>query len=176
MVLPRGVEYPPPSAARTAVGMSTLIAMSVDESDRLTQLLQLTGKIAMELVYAQPGKDSGLLPINCLLDQIEEIAPAAEPPPVVREALGLARKWLDGVFETTGLFDATTLSRLGEWSNWLTAAWEALNAGGEVAPMPPGWAAEPRSRPRPPVPRRLPRPALRLPKPPRRSTARCPST
>ena len=113
--------------------------MSADYKENLSQLIQLTGKIAMELVYVEAGKDVGLLPINCLLDQMEEVCTAAPPPPVLKQALELGRKWVDGIFETTGLFDARAIKRLGEWSNWLTSAWEGLKDGREFAPLPKEW-------------------------------------
>jgi two-component system, chemotaxis family, sensor kinase CheA len=113
--------------------------MSTDFKVSITNLVQLTGKIAMELVYAEPGKDIGLLPVNCLLDQIEEICAAAPPPPVLQQAIQLGRTSVDEIFSTTGLFDPESIAFLGEWSNWLTSALEATQDNREFAPLPKAW-------------------------------------
>lgn len=116
--------------------------MSADYKGNLSQLIQLTGKIAMELVYVEAGKDVGLLPINCLLDQMEELCAATPPPPLLKQAVELGRKWVDGIFETTGLFDPPSIQRLGAWSNWLTSAWEGVLDSREFAPLPKEWLSE----------------------------------
>src|ERR1035437_4227307 len=77
-------------------------------------IIDLAEKIALELVFAEPGKDTGLLPINSLLGEIEAgfaSLPAAEP---VRPAVALARQWVDGALEA-GALDAAWIERLGKW-------------------------------------------------------------
>ena len=77
----------------------------------ILELKALSEKVAMELVFAEPGKDSGLLPINCLFGQIEELMSAHDWPDGFMRGTGHARRWLDGIFESTGTFDAVTLRR-----------------------------------------------------------------
>jgi two-component system chemotaxis sensor kinase CheA len=92
----------------------------------------LAEKIALELVFAEPGKDTGLLPINSLLDEIEgdfASTPAAEP---VQQAVGIARQWVDGALEA-GALDAELIKRLGMWSAWMR---EALAAAAQGLPSP----------------------------------------
>lgn len=111
-------------------------------ADNLSLFSQLTGKLALELVFAEAGKDGGLLPINSLLSEIEELASATPPPAEIQTALKLARQWIDKIFDTTGLFDADTLKRLSEWSPWMENAWAAVSSGGAIAPVPAGWSAQ----------------------------------
>ena len=63
-------------------------------SNYLAALTQLTEKVAVELVYASSGKDDGLLPINSLLAEMEEIA--AQSPLLSNPALAGAAILGDG--------------------------------------------------------------------------------
>ena len=57
---------------------------SIDPGTRLAELKKLGDKIATELVFAESGKDLGLLPVNSLLGRIEDLAggeAAIEPLP-----------------------------------------------------------------------------------------------
>ena len=96
--------------------------MATANTNNLPQLTELCGKIARELVFAEPGKDTGLLPVNNLLSQIEELCAAAPPPQPVPQAVAMARKCVDYIFESTGLFDPATLKWLADWINWMELA------------------------------------------------------
>lgn len=110
--------------------------MNVEHRNRFKELVE---KISLELVFAEAGKDSGLLPINSLLAQVEEIPLAGSGPAPIVEAVQLARKWIDAVLETTALFDAETLNRLGEWGAWGQSAGDAWIADGALPPVPATW-------------------------------------
>ena len=104
------------------------------------QLTDLAEGIARELVFAEAGTDLGLLPVNSLLGQIEEIVasdPALAP---LAAAAQPARRWVNDVLDTTGLFSAPTLQRLGEWVSWWQAALRACQAQQPAPPPPPQWA------------------------------------
>ena len=101
---------------------------------------QLAEKISLELVFAEVGKDSGLLPINSLLGQIEDMPLAAAGANAVASAVQLARKWIDQVFDASATFDAVTLRLLGEWGGWAQSAADAWISGGQLPPVPVSWA------------------------------------
>lgn len=81
-------------------------------------LVELTEKVALELVYALPGRDEGLLPVNSLLGEIEEMCLAAPPDERVRQAVAVARQSVDSCLLGGG-FSAPELERLGAWAKWM---------------------------------------------------------
>ncbi|HEX3799603.1 MAG TPA: chemotaxis protein CheA [Verrucomicrobiae bacterium] len=106
----------------------------------LGELKALSEKIAGELVFAEAGKDLGLLPVNSLLGQMEELLAAQPAPTLLSEAMRLARGWVDGLFESTGTFSAASLKRLGEWTTWLQNALSAITNEQALPPIPAEWS------------------------------------
>src|SRR5690349_19717476 len=104
-------------------------------SNYLAALTQLTEKIAVELVYASPGKDDGLLPINGLLSEMEEIAaqsPLLSPMP---QSLTRARQAVDAAFDKAG-FEVSHLQQITEWVKWMQVALPLAQAGKELPELP----------------------------------------
>ena len=110
--------------------------MSTEVNADLALMAELTDKLAMELVYGETGTDIGLLPINYLLNQLEEICQKNPPPPAIQIVLGSFRQCIERIFETTGLFSADSLAMLGQATTWLTSAWEACSRKEEMPPLP----------------------------------------
>jgi two-component system chemotaxis sensor kinase CheA len=104
--------------------------------EKIAQWQNLGEKIARELVFAEAGKDSGLLPINHLLGLIEDkIREDGTPEPLVLGARQ-ARRWLDKIFDSSGLFSQEEIDRFGAWAGWWEEALQAL-AGQRTPPAPP---------------------------------------
>src|SRR5688572_6984729 len=80
------------------------------ENISATALADLTRRFALELAFVETGKDTGLLPLNNFLMQIEEALPASSAPATLLAAAIAVRRWLDEVFDTTALFDAPIIS------------------------------------------------------------------
>ena len=116
-------------------------------ADQKSMFKQLSEKISMELVFAEVGKDSGLLPINSLLGQMEDL-PLAAAGQMWVDAVKFARKWIDLVFETTLTFDEATLRLLGEWGTWAQNAGDAWLVGGSMPPVPGHWSTAVTAAPR----------------------------
>lgn len=116
--------------------------MNTSFATNASEAAQLTAKLAMELVYAEPGKDIGLLPVNYILTQIEELCTATPPSATMQQALAFGRSCVEKIFETTGLFDEKSLKSLGEWANWFEAACEAASHDQEPSDPPKSWLAE----------------------------------
>ncbi len=91
-------------------------------------LSALVDKIALEIVFTEPGKDNGLLPINCLLTDLEQIAADFAPPAPMPELIQQARRAVDGAFDK-GAFDAQHLHILKDWATWMQNAVATLDAG-----------------------------------------------
>jgi chemotaxis receptor (MCP) glutamine deamidase CheD/HPt (histidine-containing phosphotransfer) domain-containing protein len=103
------------------------------------KLKDLGNKIATELVFAEPGRDLGLLPVNSLLGQIEELAgQEASAGPLV-PATNVARRLVNAIFDSTGVFSLREIKRLGEWAEWWQAAISALEAQKPPPPIPADW-------------------------------------
>lgn len=101
-----------------------------------TLLLREIGqKLAMELAFAQAGKDDGLLPINSLLTELEE--PVGDPacPALLRDGIALARSWVDRSLEA-GQLSADDLERFSAWTTWLQTTADAASAGRPLSPPP----------------------------------------
>jgi two-component system chemotaxis sensor kinase CheA len=110
--------------------------MAESTTNYLSALAQLTEKVAIELVYTSPGKDDGLLPINSLLSEMEEIAaqsPLLSPLP---QGLNRARQAVDAAFERGG-FEATQLHDITEWVKWMQEALPLAQAGNALPELPP---------------------------------------
>jgi two-component system chemotaxis sensor kinase CheA len=98
-------------------------------------LAQLAEKIALELVFAEPGKDGGLLPVNSLLGEFEEHSAASPPPAEVLAATALARKAVDTALETGG-FTPLILEQLVAWTGWIQPALSAAERAQALPPLP----------------------------------------
>ncbi len=105
----------------------------------LARFKDLTARIATEIVLAQAGRDNGLLPVNSLLLQIEEITGPGSTPEPFRQAVLLARGWVDEILDGPGVFTTPALQRFGQWAEWMNLAL-ALSEQGAAAPvLPAGW-------------------------------------
>ena len=95
-------------------------------------LAQLTEKIALELVFAEPDKDDGLLPVNSLLGEMEECSIASPPPVEILTSFALARAAVDTALEAGG-FTPLIIEQLTAWTAWLP---QALTAADRRQPLP----------------------------------------
>jgi two-component system chemotaxis sensor kinase CheA len=98
--------------------------------------LQLAEKIALELVFAQPGRDEGLLPVNSLLTDLSELL-SAEPavPEPIQRGIAVARECVDDALVAGG-FSANLLERLSSLVSWLPVALRAWEQNGSIPDVP----------------------------------------
>ncbi len=96
--------------------------------------------LALELAFAEPGKDLGLLPINNFVMQLEEMLPELSPPGAITTALQQARARIDRVFDTTVTFDADSIAWLAEWHSWMIGALERWEKQLPLAALPASWS------------------------------------
>ncbi|MBE7498745.1 MAG: chemotaxis protein CheA [Verrucomicrobiales bacterium] len=102
-------------------------------------LARLIAQIGLELAVAKPGQDDGLLPVNSLLGEIEEIGQTLPVSGELREAVAGARGAVEAAFET-GAFTAEGLARLRAWTVGMQRA--LATAGETPAPQHPTAAGE----------------------------------
>ena len=102
---------------------------------------QLTGSIratailnqlAEELAFVVPEQDTGLLPVNRFIMDLEELA-AQESPMEVSSGLQVARKWLDHILDGTGKFTTEAIHHFNEWHTWMS---QVLTSWDKKSPMP----------------------------------------
>ncbi|TVR53717.1 MAG: chemotaxis protein CheA, partial [Puniceicoccaceae bacterium] len=94
--------------------------------EALKSFENLTSKIAAELVFAQPGKDEGLIPVYSLLNELNESFPEV---PVLTEALDGLLAILGTHLDEARPFDRPLLDRLGAFTIWVDNAFTAFSAG-----------------------------------------------
>lgn len=97
-------------------------------TEKYAPLGRLADQIALELAFAEPGKDNGLLPINNFLGQLED-ALAEAPLLEVGESLVFARECVDQTFTESGLFTAEILNQLQTWTQWIQSTVQAAGLG-----------------------------------------------
>ena len=109
-------------------------------NDILEAVAEVLGRLAEELAFAAPGSDAGLLPVNALLMDLEQV-PAGTLPEALLAALVLPRAWIDATLDGTGRFDEATLQRLNEWHGWVVDCLMSEAAGMPLPEAPPALAA-----------------------------------
>ena len=113
--------------------------MANSNSSPTSVVADVINAFSLELAFAEPGKDTGLLPINNFLLQVEEFFQKNPTPPEIANALKLARTAVDKVFDTTAKFDAPTLEFLSSWSSWMTTVFERLENKHALPATPESW-------------------------------------
>ena len=120
-------------------------------SIRATEILN---QLAEELAFVVPEQDTGLLPVNRFIMDLEEIA-AQESPMEVSSGLQVARKWLDHILDGTGKFTAEAIHHFNEWHTWMSqvlTSWDKKTAMPSwpekwSKPTPPTAPSQPKSNP-----------------------------
>ncbi len=119
---------------------------------------EIVGKMGFELAFVEEGRDSGLLPLNSLLMDLEEFTVPVAPPELV-QGIGTARGWLERILDGTGMFGVEDLRNLNAWHAWMTEALGAWTRGATLPACPQEWipshapsAATPAPKPTTPAP------------------------
>ncbi|MDB6129954.1 MAG: CheA signal transduction histidine kinase, partial [Verrucomicrobiales bacterium] len=97
---------------------------SVDASQLISRNSE---KLAMELVFAEVGSDNGLLPINSLLAELEDLVSAGPStlPAGFLAGLTSGRQLVDECLEA-GTFQPNSLAALRAWVQWLQSIHDAI--------------------------------------------------
>jgi two-component system, chemotaxis family, sensor kinase CheA len=100
---------------------------------------EIIGRLGEELAFVAPDQDSGLLPVNRFVMDLEELAEADVPPPITA-GLQVARTWLDQTLDGPGKFTEETIRNFNGWHAWMTSVLLAWQAGTAMPALPEGWA------------------------------------
>ena len=102
------------------------------------KFLDLLGKIALEMAFILPDQDTGLLPLNSLLMDLEELT-GKETPRGLVSALSVARGWMDLILDGTGKFTPDSISNFNQWHSWMSSALSDWTVGEEIPAQPAAW-------------------------------------
>lgn len=89
-------------------------------------------RLAAESIFAQPGRDDGLIPSYSLLGEMREHC-AGEP--ALAAAIAAVHGRLDQLLDAAQPFDAAALQLLRDFIDWGPKALASVRAGKEVAPF-----------------------------------------
>ena len=103
--------------------------------------LEVVGQFSLELAFTQPGKDTGLLPLNNFLMQLDEAVQKLDSPNEIRQAIQLAQNCLDQIFNTTATFDAASIGWLNGWQTWMQTALQNWLDAVALPVWPKAWPA-----------------------------------
>lgn len=105
---------------------------------------EVLARMGEELAFVEPGRDTGLLPINSLVMELEEL-PREGVPAMFGQGLAAVRSLLDRLLDGPGTFSAESIGYLNEWHPWMVSVVDACEEGRELPDEPLGWhpSAEP---------------------------------
>jgi two-component system chemotaxis sensor kinase CheA len=99
---------------------------------------KILAQVGEELAFVEAGKDTGLLPINSLLMDFEEL-PRDNAPAVLATGLTAARALLDQILDGSGIFTGESIRFLNEWHAWMSSVLTAWERGAAMPAVPAAW-------------------------------------
>ena len=105
------------------------------KDDLLEAVAEVLARLAEEFAFAEPGSDAGLLPVNALLMDLEQL-PAQFLPASLATAFARPRAWIDATLDGSGKFDAVTLGLLHDWHGWVIDCLMSESTGGPAPSLP----------------------------------------
>jgi Hpt domain len=104
-----------------------------------SEAAEIISQLGEELAFVGPDEDTGLLPINRFVMDLEEFA-ETDVPPSLTAGLKVARAWLDKTLDGPGKFTEETIRNLSRWHTWMTSVLLAWQAGTAMPAWPEGSA------------------------------------
>jgi two-component system, chemotaxis family, sensor kinase CheA len=115
------------------------MAASQSDSPILVRAREILAQIGEELAFIEPDRDAGLLPINSLVIDFEELSREGAPG-AVAVGLGAVRAVLEQVLDGPGKFGLESIRFLNDWHGWMSSALTAWERGSEMPPAPATWS------------------------------------
>jgi two-component system chemotaxis sensor kinase CheA len=103
----------------------------------LVRAARILAQVGEELAFVESGKDTGLLPINSLVMDFEELP--RDSAPVLAAGLSAARALLDQILDGPGIFSAESIRFLNEWHAWMSSVLTAWERGAAIPAVPAAW-------------------------------------
>jgi two-component system chemotaxis sensor kinase CheA len=106
---------------------------------------EILEQLGVELAFVEPAKDTGLLPINSFIADLEELVQSGVPP-AIGAGLSAARRWLDETLDGSGKFTTDAIRHFTAWHAWMSAALTAWERGSDMPGVPEVWGQPGESR------------------------------
>ncbi len=103
--------------------------------ERATDIL---AQVSEELAFVEAGKDTGLLPLNSLVMDLEDL-PREGAPEALAAGLGSIRQLLDHILDGPEVFEGASIRFLNDWYSWMSSFLQAWEQGSEFPTPPPNW-------------------------------------
>ena len=100
---------------------------------------EIHSQFSLELAFVTPDQDTGLLPINSFIMDLEDIGD--ETPGEISYGIAVAREWLNGILDGNGKFSSESILRLNEWHSWMGEALSAWEREESQPAHPASWGA-----------------------------------
>lgn len=100
----------------------------------------LINLLAEGLAFVSPGLDAGLLDLNAVATDLEDLIITLAPGPWA-DGVAVLRGWINDVVQGDAVFTAPLINQLGHWHTWVTDLIEALEDGEPLPALPLDWEA-----------------------------------
>jgi two-component system chemotaxis sensor kinase CheA len=109
-------------------------------AENIDSAMSLISQMAEELAFVVPDRDSGLLAINALTMDLEQLAELDGPTGFVA-GVKVLRVWIDAILDGPVSFSADMIEKLGNWHGWMSSLLVALDQDVATPPLPADWSA-----------------------------------
>lgn len=109
-------------------------------TENIDSAVALISQMAEELAFVVPDRDSGLLAINALTMDLEQLAELDGPTGFVA-GVKVLRVWIDAILDGPVSFSADMIEKLGNWHGWMSSLLVALDQDVATPPLPADWSA-----------------------------------
>ena len=104
----------------------------------LIRAAKILAQLGEELAFVEAGRDTGLLPVNSLVMDFEEL-PRDDAPAILASGLTAARALLDQILDGPGIFTGESIRFLNDWHAWMSSVLTAWERGGKMPAAPATW-------------------------------------
>ncbi len=109
-------------------------------AENIESAVSLISQMAEELAFVVPDRDSGLLAINALTMDLEQLAESDAPTAFVA-GVKVLRVWIDAILDGPVSFSADMIEKLGNWHGWMSSLLVALDQDVATPALPADWSA-----------------------------------
>ena len=102
----------------------------------LARAAEILGQLGEELAFVEADRDTGLLPINSLVMDFEEL-PREDSPAELASGLIAVRALLDQILDGSGKFTDESIQFLNGWHAWISSVLTAWERGAKMPSVPP---------------------------------------